>query len=204
MRLIINTTLLLGLLMFSSFSGKVSEPISMIGKVVNDFTLKNIDTRNVSLSSYKNAKGFIIVFTCNHCPFAKLYPKRLNDLNTKYKPLGVPLLAINPMDATIYEEEVFEMMQKKANTAKFNFPYLQDDLQIVGKNFHAEHTPQAFVIWKVNDNWVVKYSGAIDDNGQHPELATPFIAKAVDNLLMQQPVLLPETQSFGCKIIYKN
>jgi len=204
MRLIVNTTLVLGLLILSNFTGKVSEPVSMIGKVVNDFSLKNVDTKNVSLSSYKNAKGFIVVFTCNHCPFAKLYPKRLNDLNTKYKPLGVPLLAINPTDAAIYEEEVFDMMQKKANSAKFNFPYLQDDTQTVGKNFHAEHTPQAFVIWKVNNNWVVKYSGAIDDNGQHPELATPFIAKAVDNLLMQQTVLLPETQSFGCKIIYKN
>lgn len=75
---------------------------------------------------------------------------------------------------------------------------------MVGKNFGAEHTPQAFVIWKVDNQWIIKYTGAIDDNGEHPELAHSFIANAVDELLKNQPVSMPETASFGCKIFYKN
>src|SRR6185295_13535116 len=86
------------------------EPKSVIGKIISDFRLRNIDGKNVSLNDYKKAKGFIIIFTCNHCPFAKLYTKRMNDLNDKYKALNVPLLAINSMDTAMFDEESFEQM----------------------------------------------------------------------------------------------
>ena len=98
-----------------------------------DFRLRNVDNRMISLESYPNAKGFILVFTCNHCPFAKLYSKKLIELNEKYEALGVPLLAINPMDTLVYEEESFELMQEKAKIDKFTFPYLQDASQEVAK-----------------------------------------------------------------------
>ena len=192
------------LLLFYSFVGNKNIPISLIGKTVNDFSLRNIDNKNISLGSFKAARGFIVVFTCNHCPFAKLYSKRFNSLNAKYQSKGVPLLAINSMDAVTYDEESFALMQQKAKSEKFNFPYLQDSLQIVGKSFGAEHTPHAFVIWKENNAWVIKYSGAIDDNGEHPELATPYIANAVKELLKNKPVSNAETPSFGCRIFYKN
>ena len=55
-------------------------------KEIINFRLKNTDGKYISLKDYKEAKGFIIVFTCNHCPFAKLYPQRFNELNTKYEP----------------------------------------------------------------------------------------------------------------------
>ena len=116
-------------------------------KQVFNFTLRNINGKNVCTQDYNNAKGFIIVFTCNHCPFAKLYTNRLNDLNTKYSNLNVPLLAVNSMDTLLYEDETFELMQQKANKEKFNFPYLQDVTQSVGKQFNAKNTPMAFVIW---------------------------------------------------------
>ena len=185
------------------FSFKADIPITVIGKTITDFSLKNIDGKKLSLGSFSNAKGFIIIFTCNHCPFARLYPERLNNLNTKYKPLGIPLIAINSMDTLVYEDESFELMQKKAETEKLNFPYLQDNLQSVGKDFGAQHTPNAFVIWRENNNWVIKYCGAVDDNGEHPEKATPYIAHAVDELLNNKAVSKPETQSFGCKIFYR-
>ena len=78
-----------------SFSGNNKAPVSLIGNTVNDFSLRNIDNKNISLNDFKNAKGFIIVFTCNHCPFAKLYPERLNMLNEKYKSLQVKTI-MNP------------------------------------------------------------------------------------------------------------
>lgn len=174
-----------------------------IGEKISDFKLKNVDNTLVSMSDFKNAKGFMIVFTCNHCPFAKLYSKRLNALNKKYKPLGVPLLAINSMDSLLYKEESFELMQTKAKSDKINFYYLQDANQSVGKDFGAKHTPQAYVIWKEDNNWMVKYEGAIDDDGEHPEKANPFISNAVDELLLGKKVTLPQTESFGCRIFYR-
>ncbi len=172
-------------------------------KVIKDFSLQNVNGTIFSLKEQLAAKGFMVVFTCNHCPFAKLYPARLNALNTKYKPLGVPLIAVNSMDTLVYEEESFAQMQNKAKEEHFNFPYLYDAMQIVGKNFDAEHTPQAYLIWKENNQWVIKYSGAIDDNGEHPELATSFIANAAEDLLHNRAVAKPVTESFGCRIIYR-
>ena len=107
------------------------------------------------------------------------------------------------MDTLVYEEETFELMQKRAKGEHFAFPYLHDPLQVVGKNFHAQHTPQAFVVWKVEDQWIVKYSGAIDDNGAEPSKATSFVAKAVDELLQGKAVAKPEQKSFGCAIYYR-
>lgn len=172
--------------------------------VISDFSLKNVDGKMVSIADYKDAKGFIIIFTCNHCPFAKLYSKRLNDLNSKYSKLNVPLLAVNSMDELVYKEESFEMMQQKAKGDKFNFPYLQDAAQTVGKQFGAEHTPTAYVIWKENNKWLVRYTGSIDDNGENPEKANPYVANAVDNLLNGKQVSMPVTESFGCRIFYRN
>jgi len=175
-----------------------------IDKRVDNFTLRNVNGKNVSTQDYKDAKGFIVIFTCNHCPFAKLYTNRFNELNTKYSNLNVPLIAINSMDTLMYEEETFELMQQKAKKEKFNFPYLQDVTQAVGKLFEAKHTPMAFVIWKENNEWLIKYKGAVDDNGAHPKLANSYISKAVDELLNGKPVSNSETESFGCAIFYRN
>ena len=202
MKLIKIIPLFLLLITLFSFIEKKKDP-SVFGTEINDFSLKNVDNTDISLSQFKEAKGFIIVFTCNHCPFAKLYSQRYNDLNEKYKALGVPLIAINSMDSLVYEEESFDKMQLKAQSEKFNFPYLQDGSQCVGKNFNAEHTPQAYVIWKENDKWVIKYSGSVDDNGENPKKATPFIANAVNELLKNKAVSKPITESFGCRIFYR-
>ena len=170
-----------------------------------DFSLKNVDGNMVSLKDYPQAKGFIIIFTCNHCPFAKLYPKRLNKLNKKYSNEGFPLLAISSTDTILYAEDTFDNMVIKANKEKFNFPYLYDETQSVAKLYKAERTPQAFVLFKENNNWVIKYSGAIDDNGAEPKkVKVDYVSDAVDALLKNQKVLITETKSIGCKIMYRN
>ena len=173
-------------------------------KDIVDFKLKNVDGKMVSLSDYPNAKGFIIVFTCNHCPFAKLYPPRLNNLNNKFKPLGVPLIAISSTDTMMYEEDTYPNMVIKANEEHFNFPYLFDEMQVVAKNFKAQKTPHAYVIWKENNQWVVKYNGAIDDNGMEPEKVTEsYVSNAVYELLTSQPIKTSETKSIGCQIAFR-
>ena len=187
------------------FSGNNKDPVSLIGNTVNDFSLRNIDNKNISLNDFKNAKGFIIVFTCNHCPFAKLYLERLNMLNEKYKSLHVPLIAINSTDSLVYEEETFAEMVKNVKEKGFSFPYLQDNTQAVAKNFGAEKTPHAFVIWKENNQWKIKYKGAIDDNGAEPKKVThAYVEEAVNALLHTKTVAVTETRSIGCAIKFRN
>ncbi len=185
------------------FKGDQYKQTKHVGKVIPEFSLLNTDNKFVGLSNFPNAKGFIIVFTCNHCPFAKLYPERLNALNLKYTKLDVPLLAINSMDTVVYVDESFGLMREKAIRENLNFPYLYDASQTVGKSFSADHTPHAFIIWKVNNQWVIKYSGAIDDNGEHPEIASSFIEPALSELLANKEVSKSETASFGCRIYYR-
>lgn len=178
--------------------------VSSLGDTIEDFSLQNVDGNYISLKSYPEAKGFIIMFTCNHCPFAKLYSERFNEMAKKYGALNVPLLAINPMDTVVYEDESFFAMQEKAKVASFIFPYLQDNLQSVAKDFNADHTPHAFVIWKENNEWIVKYTGAIDDNGaESDKVKNPYVANAVDELLAGKKVQEPETRSIGCAVFYR-
>lgn len=196
--LLLSFTLIITSIVFYSFATKDSQV------QINDFKLKNTNGKFVSLIDYKEAKGFIIVFTCNHCPFAKLYPPRFNELNTKYKPLGIPLIAISSTDTIMYEEDTFSKMIKKSINENFNFPYLFDGEQSVAKNFNAQKTPHAFVIWKENDKWVIKYSGAIDDNGAEPKkVQTHFVRNAVEALLNNKPVEITETKSIGCQIYFR-
>ena len=175
-------------------------------KVVTNFKLKSATTNTwVALSDYKETKGFIIVFTCNKCPMAKFYSKRLNQMDAKYKKLGVPLLAINSMDTLAYAEESFKLMQKKTKKEQLTFPYLQDKKQNIAKKFEATHTPQAFVIWKnKSGKYVVKYKGAIDDNAGEPEKAMHhFLTDAVDELLQNKEVTTRLSESFGCRIFFR-
>ena len=172
--------------------------------LIKNFSLKNINNKTVSLSGFKNAKGFMIVFTCNKCPMAKFYSERLNKLNDTYKSKGVYLLAINSMDTLAYAEESFKLMKKKATKEKLTFPYLQDKLQEVAKQFKATHTPQAFVIWKdKKGQFTIKYKGSIDDNAGDATNAKPFLANAVEELLNNKPVSETNTESFGCRIFYR-
>jgi peroxiredoxin len=188
------------LVIFSSYTVYEKE------KTISDFKLKSATTnRWVSLSDYKNAKGFVVVFSCNKCPMAKFYSQRLNQMDAKYKKLGVPVLAINSMDTLAYAEESFKLMQKKAKKDQFQFPYLQDKKQNIAKEFKATHTPQAFVIWKNNvGKFVVKYQGAIDDNAGEPEkIKHHFLTDAIDDLLQEKEVATPKSESFGCRIYFR-
>jgi peroxiredoxin len=187
----------ISLLSFTSI-GNITEA------TIKNFSLKNVNNKTVSLSNFKNAKGFMIVFTCNKCPMAKFYSERLNKLNNKYKSKGVYLLAINSMDTLAYAEESFELMQKKAKKDKLCFPYLQDKLQVVAKQFNATHTPQAFVIWKnKTGKYTIKYQGAIDNNAGDANNAKPFLANAVEELLNNKQVSETNTESFGCRIFFR-
>ncbi len=193
-----------GIALFICLIGFVLAGNCQSEKKITDFRLLNIEGKYISLKDYPHAKGFMIVFTSNHCPFAKLYPPRLNALNTKYKPLGIPVIAISSTDTVSYEEDTYESMVAKATKEHFNFPYLYDGSQTVAKDFAAQRTPHAFLIWKESDSWTIKYNGAIDDNGAHPELVQKhYLSDAVDALLKGKEINPKETKSIGCQIYFR-
>lgn len=172
-----------------------------IGDAATDFKLKNVDNKTVSLSDYKSAKGFIVVFTCNHCPFAKAYQDRIIALDKKYASLGYPVIAINPNDPKLEPTDSFEAMQVRANEKGFTFPYLFDDGQKVYPQYGATKTPHVFVLNKENGKNIVRYIGAIDDNYAKPEeVSNKYVEAAVDALLAGKPIAQTTTVAIGCGI----
>src|SRR6187551_1121107 len=94
-----------------------------VGDKATDFKLKNVNGKQVSLADYKSAKGFIVVFTCNHCPYAKAYEQRILGLDKMYASKGYPVIAINPNDTKAVPDDSYENMVSVAKAKGYTFPY---------------------------------------------------------------------------------
>jgi peroxiredoxin len=172
-----------------------------VGDMATDFSLMNIDDKMVSLADYEAAKGFIVVFTCNHCPFSVACEDRIIDLDAKYKDQGYPVIAINPNNPELYEEDSFENMKIRAEEKGFTFPYLFDDGQTIYPQYGAKKTPHVYVLEKTDEGNRVAYIGAIDDNTEEADKVTKkYVEDAVDALLRGEQPEVTETVAIGCSI----
>lgn len=175
-----------------------------VGDKVRNISLKNIDGSMYSLSDQKKEKGFVIIFTCNHCPFSVAYEDRIIALQEKYGSLGYPVVAINPNDPDIVPEDSFEQMKIRASEKKFNFPYLYDQSQQVAAYYGATRTPHVFILNKENNEFVVRYIGAIDNNVESAAEATDlYVENALQELLAGKQVSNSQTKAIGCTIKWK-
>jgi peroxiredoxin len=176
-----------------------------IGDKATDFKLKNVDQKYVSLSNYPDAKGFVVIFTCNGCPYAQAYQDRIIEIDKKYKPLGYPVIAINPNDPKMAPDDSFDQMVVVAKKKGFTFPYLVDATQEVYKDYGAARTPHVYVLQKKGNDLVVQYIGAIDDNYQDAtKVNSPFLANALDALIAGKTPEPSTTKAIGCGIKDKN
>jgi len=172
-----------------------------VGDSATDFRLKNVDGNMVSLSDYPDASGFIVIFTCNHCPYSIAYEDRIIELDEKYRPHGFPVIAINPNDPDVQPADSFEKMQERAEEKGFTFPYLLDEGQTVYPQYGATRTPHVFVLEKAGGDLIVRYIGAIDNNHSDPAAAdAPFVAMAIDALLAGGTPEPDFTKAIGCTI----
>jgi peroxiredoxin len=172
-----------------------------IGDYATDFSLKNVNDKMVSLKDYKEAKGYIVIFTCNHCPFSKAYEDRIIALDKKYGKSGFPVIAINPNNPVKQKDDSFDLMKVRAKDKGFTFPYLFDDGQKIFPQYGATKTPHVYVLEKTKKGNQVKYIGAIDDNHEDIKaVKTKYVENAIDALLSGKEVPLKETKAIGCSI----
>ena len=173
-----------------------------VGDHATDFKLKNVDGKTVSLADFPKAKGFIVVFTCNNCPYAKAYQDRIIALDQKYKTQGYPVIAINPNDPAVEPADSYDAMKAKAKDKGYTFPYLFDPQHVVYKSYGATNTPHSFVLNKdAQGKLVVKYIGAIDDNYQDASsVKKPYIENAVKALLSGKDPETSMTKAIGCSV----
>ncbi len=174
-----------------------------VGDIAADFKLKNIDDKTRSLADIK-AKGYIVVFTCNHCPYSQVYEQRIIDLDKKFAPLGYPVVAINPNDPKLVPDDSFDNMKKRAKEKGYTFPYLFDETQQIAKNYGATRTPHVFVLQKTDKGNEVAYIGAIDDNTEDAAAAkTRYVEQAIAALSKGEKPAVNSTKAIGCTIKWK-
>lgn len=176
-----------------------------VGEYTSDFNLKNVNGEMVSLDNYKDAKGFIVIFTCNTCPYAQKYEQRIIDLHKKFSEQGFPVIAINSNDPEKSSGDAFAEMKTRAEEKDYPFPYLQDVDQLVAKKYGATRTPEVYLLVKDDNKYKLVYTGAIDDNYQDASaVSINYIDAAIGSYSSGQEVKQEKTKAIGCTIKWKS
>ena len=173
-----------------------------LGTKAPDFSLPNIDGRQVSLSDFEGAPALLVVFMCNHCPYVKHVADALAQLAREYQQRGVAVVGINSNDAEQYPDDSPEKMAEEAAARGYTFPYLYDETQEVAKAYRAACTPDFYVFDK--DRKLV-YRGQMDDS--RPDSGIPVtgadLRAALDAVLEGKPIPAEQKPSIGCNIKWK-
>ncbi len=176
-----------------------------VGDTVADFRLRNVDGTMLALSQYgREARGVIVVFMCNSCPYVKAYEDRIIELHREFAPKGFPVLAIQPNDPERSPEDSYENMQRRAAQKGYPFPYLWDETQEVARQFGARRTPQVYLLQRLGEHFRVVYIGAIDDNIEDPKaVSRRYVAEAIAAVLEGKTPPVTETRAIGCTIKWR-
>lgn len=172
-----------------------------VGDVAKEFTLKNVDGKMVSLEDYAQEEGVILVFTCNTCPYAKLYESRIKALDMQYKSQGFPVVAIQPNDPELSPGDSFEEMQNRYKDKAMTYPYLWDETQEITRTYGATRTPHVYLLENTGDNFKVAYIGAIDDNHKDANAVNKsYVEDAITSIKAKRTVDPNFTKAIGCTI----
>ena len=171
-----------------------------IGDKAPDFDdLLAADGRRYSLSSFDGEQVLVIVFSCNGCPTVKAAEDRLIAIHEAYLPRGVQLIAINSNNSYLSPADTYPEMVKRATEKGFRFPYLKDEDRGVARSYGAACTPHAFVF---DHERKLRYRGRIDDSRDPAKVTIRDLQKGLDDILAMRAVEVPETDPFGCAIVW--
>jgi peroxiredoxin len=166
----------------------------------NDFALPDTDGRVHRLSELTATGPVVVVFTCNHCPYALAWHERLADVAHDYGFRGVRTLFVNPNDGDRYPADSLDAMRARVADEGWSVPYLHDEAQDVARAYGARTTPDAFVI---DSEMRVRYRGAPDQDYEDPAANALWLREALDDVLSGVELRRPETTPVGCSIKWK-
>lgn len=185
----------------ASWAGESTGGLALGSKVpaaVAKTKMKNVDGKTLSIADVTGKSGTLVVFTCNHCPFAKAWEERIVELGNTYAGKGIGVVLVNANDPTMHAEDGLEGMQERAKARGMKFPYVVDGTSAVARAFGASVTPEAFLFDKSGK---LAYHGTVDDNHQDAsKVQKRFLTDALDAVVAGKPPALPETKSLGCGI----
>jgi peroxiredoxin len=172
-----------------------------IGDVGPDFSLPDTSGRRWSVAEYDGAPATVLVFTCNHCPYALAWQDRIADVARDYGARGVRVLAINSNDADRYPRDSLDAMRDRVGSEDWPMPYLHDATQEVAREYGAKVTPDVFVL---DAEGRLRYRGAPDADYDKPQERAEWLRDALDEILAGAIVSRPETKPVGCSIKWKS
>jgi peroxiredoxin len=155
------------------------------------------DTEGNRHALHEDGATTVVVFTCNHCPYALAWHDRLAGVANDY---DVRFLAVNPNDAERYPRDSFEAMKQRVAEEGWSFPYLHDEDQEAARSFGAQTTPDVFVL---DGEGRLRYRGAPDPDHRDPSHRAAWLREALDALLAGEEVARPETDPVGCSVKWK-
>ena len=170
----------------------------LFAQTVQDFSALNVaDNKMVSLNSFQNCDGLVVLFTSNTCPYDNYYTDRIHDLVEKYKG-RIQFLLVNSF---VEPKENMKAMSAQYSQWKLAVPYLADKEQVVMDCLDAKKSAEAFLLERQNSSYVIFYRGAIDDNPQvASDVSRAYLQENIENLLAQRKVTDQNTRPVGCTI----
>ena len=181
---------------------KTASTMLPLGTTAPDFSLINVNGQTVSRSDFQDAKGLLVIFMCNHCPFVIHLADQLAQFARDYHDAGLAIVAISSNDVSNHPQDSPEQMVHEAEQRGYIFPYLYDEEQEVAKAYHAACTPDFFLF--DGDHQLV-YRGQFDSSRRDSGIPVSGedLRQAVDAVLAGQPVSADQTPSLGCNIKWK-
>ncbi len=166
-----------------------------------DFELLGVDYQRHALTDYTDKKAIAVIFTCNHCPYARAWEDRIIQIQADYADRSVQVIAISANDPEKYPADSFPKMKERAQEKGFNFPYLFDESQEVASAYGAERTPEVFLFGK---DRTLLYHGTVDDNYEDPKAVKDhYLKDALDAVLIDEEPPVTETRPIGCTIKWR-
>lgn len=197
-------TLLIGFLIIALPDQVFGQNGYKVGDKASDFKLQDVSGSWVSMKDQEDVNGFLVIFSCNTCPYVVAYEDRIIDLHNKYTPKGYPVIAINPNDAQLSPGDSFEKMKERAASKNFPFSYVHDEDQEVVKKYGATNTPQVYLIEKEGEDFIVKYIGAIDNNYRDASaVSKKYVEEAMESIMTGGEISEERTKAIGCSIKWK-
>ena len=141
-------------------------PVCEFGTAAPDFRLPGVDGKDWTRDDCRGARGLLVVFMCNHCPYVKAIREKLGRDARDLQRLGIGVVGINANDAEAYPEDSFANMQRDAREFEYPFPYLYDESQSVARAYGAVCTPDFF---GYNADLELQYRGRLDASGRQPD-----------------------------------
>lgn len=168
---------------------------------LRETVMKGVDGKDRSIASVAGAKGTLVVFTCNACPWAKLWQERIAAIGNDAAKSGLGVIAINSNDPSVNSEDGFAEMVQRSKKLGLKFPYVVDATSDVARAFGATRTPEAFLF---DAKGTLVYHGAIDDNAKQPKsVKEPWLRQAVVAVAAGSTVATAETKALGCTIKFR-